>query len=192
MITISTQQNTILVEENILTRISDIFVAANDYGLYDLIKKKLEINISSDNSKIEYNLVVPKAFFDNYPDFQMKLFEKGFTVDIDVDKTHLRSYSYHGFHCIPGINPNKDHFIRFDFEPFKRDYAPVHINTPQQWGDHLVYPDSTNLDISKMNCSIALQVFLRYAKDKDDYPVNQNTNNQYVGMFENGGFRKNG
>lgn len=186
MITISTEQ-TLQVDENILERIREILSASQEYDLLDIVKSKLIINTSSDNTMIEYDLAVPKVFFEEFPHFQMKLFEKGFSRDSALTETHLVSYSYNGFHRIPNVNPSKDHFIRFDFEPFKKNHAPVHINTPQEWGDHLIYPDNTNLDISNMNCATALKVFHRYAKDIDDYPVNQKTNQEYAAMFKKGG-----
>lgn len=177
-------QPTIDVNESILERINSIFKIAEEYGLLELIRKNLIINRSIDNNKIEYTLNVTKAKFDQYPEFQMKLEEKAYADSQDLTITKLQSYSFHGFHL---VNPSK-HFIRFDYEPFKEKYAPVHINADKQkWGDHLVFPDDTNLDISRMSCPIALNVFNRYAKNKEDFPTNRETNQPYVEIIENGG-----
>ncbi|PAQ14735.1 hypothetical protein CD798_09845 [Bacillaceae bacterium SAOS 7] len=186
MISIDTKQ-TIEVVEVIYDRITNIISIAEQYGMKEVIVQNLTINVSKDNSKIEYNLNVKKAKFPDYPLFQMKLNEAAYTTDKGEAVTYLKSYSYQGFH-IENKEDAKKHFIRFDFEPFKKKYAPVHINAPEQeWGDHLTYPDSTNLDISKMSFPIAVEVFHRYAKDKNDYPVNEKTNMHYVEIFENGG-----
>lgn len=175
------------VNEIFTERIDKIFKVASEYGIEEFVKKNLIVSTSQDMSKIEYSMEVSKVEFEQYPFFQMKLNEAAFANANDLSVTYLRSYSYHGFHKKEPKDPEM-HFIRFDFEPFKEKYAPVHINAPEQkWGDHLIYPDSTNLDISKMCCPIAIRIFDRYAKDKDDYPVNQVTNKPYRDIIEVGG-----
>lgn len=161
------------VDEVITERIQHIFEVAKEYGFTELIKEHLTIHSSEGMDKLAYTLNVRHAKFNQYPEFQMKLEEAAFVNADNIAVTNLRSYSYHGFHL---EDPPK-HFIRFDYEPFKEKFAPVHINAyRQKWGDHLVYPDDTNLDISKMSCPVALKVFDRYAKDKDDFPTNEKTN----------------
>lgn len=182
--TINTQP-TIEVNEFITDRIQQILEIAQEYGLEEVIKGNLIVSSSADGSKLEYTLAVPNAKFREYPDFQMKLNEVAYTNSENLSVTHLRSYSYHGFHKKNPKDPSI-HFIRFDFEPFKEKYAPVHINVyKQKWGDHLTFPDSTNLDISKMSCPIAVRVFNRYARDKKDFPVNQENNQPYVEIINN-------
>ncbi|WDF50929.1 hypothetical protein PQ460_00300 [Paenibacillus sp. KACC 21273] len=172
-------QLTIEVNENVYERIKQIFAVAQEYNLTEVVKNNIVIN--SSDEKIYYTLNVSKAEFENYPNFKMKLLESAYSNKENLSITKLKSYSYHAFHS---INPSKE-FIRFDFEPFKQKYAPIHINAnKQRWGDHLVYPDDTNLDISKMSCPIALKIFKRYAKDKDDFPTNQETNEEYVKIIE--------
>ncbi|WP_062199817.1 hypothetical protein [Massilibacterium senegalense] len=178
---------TIEVNELILDRIRNIFEVSIRYGFFEIVKNNIEIYYSEDNQMVSYNLQVPKAKFLEYPFFQMKLNESAFTTNQDLEITNIRSYSYHGFHIEHKDDPKK-HFIRFDFEPVKEKYAPIHINAPKQkWGDHLTYPDGTNLDISKISFQIAIKVFYRYANDKNDYPLNMETNKPYVKIFENGG-----
>jgi hypothetical protein len=176
-------QPSIHVDEVILERIQRIFEVAEEYGLQEIVKKHLIIDSSEDSGQIAYTLNVSKVNFEQYAGFQMKLNEAAYANAEDLSLTKLRSYSYHGFHL---EDPNK-HFIRFDYEPFKEKYAPVHINAyKQKWGDHLVYPDDTNLDISKISCPIALKIFNRYAKDKDDFPTNKDTNQPYVELINSG------
>ncbi|MBE1556532.1 hypothetical protein [Sporosarcina limicola] len=176
-------QSSIDVNEVIIERIQRIFDVAEEYGLLGIVRENLVIHSSEESDKIAYTLDVSKAKFGQYLGFQMKLNEDAFANAKDLSITKLRSYSYHGFHL---ENPNK-HFIRFDYEPFKERYAPVHINAyKQKWGDHLVFPDDTNLDISKMSSPIAMKIFNRYAKDKGDFPTNQETNQPYVEIIKNG------
>lgn len=176
-------QPSIEVNENIFKRIEHILEVAQQYGLLDVVKENLTIHSSEELGEIGYTLDIPKMYFKQYPGFQMKLNESAYASNSNLSITRLQSYSYHGFHL---GNPKVD-FIRFDYEPFKERYAPVHINAyKKKWGDHLVFPDDTNLDISKMSCSIALQIFNRYAKDKNDFPTNQETNQPYVEIIGNG------
>ncbi|QSB12071.1 hypothetical protein JTI58_10890 [Lysinibacillus fusiformis] len=173
--------STVDVSETILDRIKSIKDEYNKYSWEGNLDKDLEINYSED--RIDYILHTPKIFFSENDGFQMKLKEKAFSMLNDFLITKISEYSYHGFH----IENPKNYFIRFDFEPFKENYAPVHINAPKHiWGDHLTYPDSTNLDISKMNCKIALTVFSRFSADKNDYPTNPLTNKPYVEIFAKG------
>lgn len=175
------QVSTIEVSELILDRINSIKEEYNKYNWEKNLNTDLVINYSDE--RIDYILHTPKVFFSNNAEFQMKLKEKAFSMLNDFSGTKISAYSYHGFHI---ENPKK-YYITFDFEPFKVEYAPVHINAPKHiWGDHLTYPDSTNLDISKMNCVIALTVFSRYSENKNDYPTNPLTNKPYVEMFEKG------
>lgn len=175
-------QTSIDVNEVIIERIHRILEVAKEYELQDIVEENLIVHSSEDSSKIAYTLDVSKVKFAQYPDFQMKLKEDAFADTENLSITKIRSYSYHGFH----IEDSKKHFIRFDYEPFKERYAPVHINAYKQtWGDHLVFPDDTNLDISKMCCPIAMKIFNRYAKDRDDFPTNQETNQPYVEIIEN-------
>ncbi|MEH7356800.1 hypothetical protein V7150_25155 [Neobacillus drentensis] len=176
-------QPSIDVNEGIAERIQRIFEVAEEYGMLEIVKENLIINSSEDSSKIAYTLEVSKVKFEQYLGFQMKLNEAAYANAEDFSITKVRSYSYHGFH----LEDPKKHFIRFDYEPFKEKYAPVHINAyKQKWGDHLVFPDDTNLDISKMSCPIAVKIFNRYAKDKEDFPTNQETNEPYVELIKNG------
>ncbi|WP_341960042.1 hypothetical protein NM897_09685 [Planococcus maritimus] len=118
--------------------------------------------------------------FSEYPDFFKKFQEMGFSTTGE-EGVRVRSYSYHGQHK----TNHTENFIRFDFEPLKRKYPPIHINAhPQIWGDHLVYPDDTNLDISKMSCSLSFKIFYRYAKDPRDFPINKETNEPYREFFD--------
>lgn len=176
-------QPSIEVNENIVKRVEDIIEVAQEYGLLDVVTENLEIHSSEEGGGIAYTLNIPKVYFEQYPGFQMKLNEAAYSSNSDLSITNLLSYSYHGFHV---DNPKVD-FIRFDYEPFKEKYAPVHINAyKRKWGDHLEFPDDTNLDISKMSCSIALRIFNRYAQDKNDFPTNQETNQPYVEIIRNG------
>lgn len=177
------RQPSIDVNEIITERIQHILEVAEEYKLQEIVKENLIIHRSEDSSEISYTLDISKVYFEQYPEFQMKLNESAYAKVEDLSITKLRSYSYHGFHL---EDPRKD-FIRFDYEPFKERYAQVHINAyKQRWGDHLVFPDDTNLDISKMSCPIAMKIFNRYAKNKGDFPTNQETNQPYVEIIGNG------
>lgn len=177
------KQVSINIDENIQERIRRILEVAESYGFLEIVKRNLTININEDSSKISYELSLPKLKFDEHPQFQMKILESGLADTQDLSVTKLQRYTYHGFHLIdPTI-----HFIRFDYEPFKKKFAPLHINAEEKiWGDHLVFPDDTNLDISKMSFPIALKVFERYAENKDDFPANQETNQPYVEIINKG------
>lgn len=180
--------DTIKRYKDIAAVISEIQQSLFDYGIENS-SKFFSINYNEDIQKVEYILAYPKAEFPNNQEFQMKLEEKALSdLKKEPNVTEVLCFTYHGFHKDEDSDPNID-FIRFDFEPFKVKYAPIHINTyKKKWGDHLTFPDETNLNVSKTNCPLALKIFHKYAEDKNKNPVDQASNQEYVEMFEEGGY----
>lgn len=171
----------ISINENILVRLDSIVDAANKYGLFPNIKDSINVYSNENQTKISIEIKVEKVFFQQECDFFMKIFEDMYSFEGAEDITIISSYSYQGMYR----DNTKEDYLRFDFEPHKKNYYPIHINcNKDKWGDHLVFPDSTNLDISKMNIGIALKIFKRYSNDRLDFPTNSETNEAYVKMFE--------
>lgn len=110
----------------------------------------------------------------------MRLVEKGKLVN-EFKQLELTKYTYHGNFI---DNPQID-FIRFDFEPTMRNHAPLHVNAHEEsWGDHLTFPDGTNLDITKMNLMKALRVFNHYSENKTSHPLDQTINEPYATIIK--------
>lgn len=170
-----------VIETNVTVwqRVDGILKIASIYSLQDIFRENIKISYSEE--MIKYELEIQKTFFKELDHFQMKFEESGIVKnDSELNFLKIKAYSYHGFY----ISDPQFKFLRFDFEPFKKLHAPIHINTPVIWGDHLTYPDTTNLDISKISPEIALKIFNRYAKNENDYPTNAVTNAEYVSIME--------
>lgn len=163
--------------------INEIIQSCTDYGLEEVVDC-INIDYNTEIEKIGYTFSYPSAKFPCNNNFQMKLKEKAISNMSNLNLTEVSSFSYHGFHKDQNSDPQID-FIRFDFEPFKQKYSPLHINVnKKKWGDHLTFPDETNLDISKMKCRLALKVFSKYAIDKNNNPIDQSNNQEYAELFD--------
>lgn len=156
--------------------INELIELCNIYNLGDL-KDIMKVRHSETKSLLELN--VRDYSFENKEYFKMRLLEK---VDVsNVSFVDILKYTYHGNYT----EEARINFIRFDFEPGTRKYAPLHVNANEEkWGDHLSFPDGTNLDISQMDLKKALKVFSLYSEGKDNYPLDQDTNHEYVDIVK--------
>lgn len=136
----------------------------------------IKVRHNETKSMLEFN--IRSYFFKDKDYFKMRLLEK---VDVsNLSFVDILKYTYQGHY----IDSPRIDFIRFDFEPNTRKYAPLHINANEtEWGDHLSFPDGTNLDIRKMDLEKALKVFELYSDNKNNCPLNQDTNQDYVGIL---------
>lgn len=170
---------------NIFERFSVIKNSLSQIGI-DLNSEGISLDVNEEEGIISYELNLSNVQFPNgKPDsFRMELKELAHTVFTKPTVTNLTEYRFQGKHSVDGKWSKKD-FIAFDFEPFKIRYPKVHINAyKDRWGDHLSYPESTNLNILKMSCPLALKVFELYEKNIEDFPTNIHTNAHYVKLFE--------
>lgn len=148
------------------------------HGLDDPIEHNM-IKIRDDGERILYEFENKNAHFPEKAFFKMRLFEKGSIPNNSI--VDILKYTYHGYYM---DTANTD-FIRFDFEPATRKYAPLHINADRRkWGDHLTFPNGTNLDISKIDLEKALLIFELYSDNKNCFPLDQQNNQSYVNIIE--------
>lgn len=116
--------------------------------------------------------------------FRMDLKESASTKVDNPLVTYIINYRFQGMHKV-NEKWSREDYIAFDYEPNKKKYPKIHINAyKSKWGDHLSYPETTNLNLYKMSCPLAIQVFNIYGKDKDNFPADCQNNTHYVALFE--------
>lgn len=179
-----------LIKENhsIHERFEAIVKIFNNYGLSDVLQDdtKVSFRFNEEEGIFMYFLYLNDVRFKLPQNFRMELNELAYAeiVDIHNSTTRVDKYRFQGMHINPEVRKSKD-YIAFDFEPDKVRYPKVHINADKKtWGDHLTFPDTTNLNINRMSCPLALKVFNKYAQNKNDFPTDQQKNGHYVQVFE--------
>lgn len=178
----------ILLQNHLLMkRIEAIISISKKYALDIVDAIKIEVG---ENGVLSYSLNKENVqFTDCEKDlFRMELKELA-SVSIDSSEdTILDMYTFQGKHSNLETKTWKSNsYIRFDFAPDTVNYPTVHINAyKKKWGNHLSYPESTNLNLSKMSCPLAIEVFRKYALDREVFPTDQkeNRNEEYVKLFE--------
>ena len=111
-------------------------------------------------------------FYENI-DYVIKITEK---PQIKTTKTiFVFKYSYE----IKNINDPND-FVRFDYKPYS-DFPHFHINADEnKWGNHLTYPESTNIDLEKLDCFIALEIFNSFVAHTNEHILDMKKNKRYI------------
>lgn len=162
----------------IKSNLASIGVNLDDY--------KISVDKNPEEGTISYelelnNIQFPKEKIDN---FRMELKELAYTDVTVANVTNIVEYRFQGTHKVEDKWSKKD-YIAFDYEPNKTKYPKIHINAyAKKWGDHLSYPESTNLNLYKMSCPLALKVFEIYGNDINDFPADKENNQHYVKLFE--------
>lgn len=117
--------------------------------------------------KHEYSEYSVKIVENIRPLSDRKIFTQKYTYELSNDK-------------------NEKDLVRFDYYPYIA-YPHLHINAdPDVWGNHLVYPESTNLDLEKMDCFKALNIFQRFVTHPDNHILDQSSNEQYISILNGG------
>lgn len=75
-------------------------------------------------------------------------------------------------------------FVRFDYFNYE-SYPPLHINADEErWGNHLTYPDSTNLDLKKLDSLKALNIFQKCLFNPDCHLLDEENNGIYLSILK--------
>lgn len=171
----------------IIQRFAAIKEIFNIFGLSDVLKSAdVSFRYNEEEGIFMYLLNLNNLHFESSENFRMELNEIAYVESEDLQNniTKIDKYRFQSLHIDGNKKKNKD-YIAFDFEPDKVKYPKIHINADKNtWGDHLTFPETTNLNINKMSCPLAMKVFDTYSKEKDDFPTNQETNSHYVKIFE--------
>lgn len=78
---------------------------------------------------------------------------------------------------------NLSDFIRFDFKYYS-NYPNFHINADKnKWGDHLTYPETTNINLENLDCIKTLNIFQKYVKNPHIHILDQNNNSKYLDIL---------
>lgn len=124
--------------------VKKLTIICNTYNIGDP-KELIIVRHSETKSMLEFN--VRSCFFEDKDYFRMRLLEKAEVSNLSI--VDILKYTYQGHY----IESPRIDFIRFDFEPNTRKYARLHVNAnEEEWGDHLSFPDGTNLDIRNHTC----------------------------------------
>lgn len=71
-------------------------------------------------------------------------------------------------------------FVRFDYKPYD-DFPHFHINSDEEkWGNHLTYPDSTNIDLERLDCFKAINIFNSFVAHPDEHILDKTKNGRYL------------
>ncbi|WEA14143.1 MULTISPECIES: hypothetical protein [Lactococcus] len=86
-----------------------------------------------------------------------------------------KKYSYE----IRNIENIRD-FVRFDYKPYD-NFPHFHINSDEEtWGNHLVYPESTNIKLECLNCFKAINIFNAFVAHPNEHILDQSKNERYI------------
>lgn len=114
-----------------------------------------------------------------YSDYSVRIIEN--IKPLTENKIYTQKYSYE----LNNEKENQD-IVRFDYYPYQ-DFPHLHINAnPEIWGNHLTYPESTNIDLEKLDCFKALNVFQRYVANPEKHILDTHNNRQYVDIINGG------
>lgn len=70
--------------------------------------------------------------------------------------------------------------IRFDYKYYDV-YPSHHINAIESiWGNHLTFPEKTNIDLNKIDCFNAIDIFCAYLKHPTEHILDKDNNKRYL------------
>lgn len=162
------------------------------YTIVKLIQERLSSNSIDDCIDIEYanksNKRVVTSVTIKISDKKFKNFEQSdYTIKISekirpkTSKTiQAGKYSYEIKN-----SKNINDFVRFDYKPYDM-YPDYHINSDESvWGNHLTYPESTNLNLEKLDCFKAINIFNAFVAHPEDHILDKTKNDRYKRIIEN-------
>ncbi|PRT72681.1 hypothetical protein C6A27_01140 [Streptococcus anginosus] len=90
-------------------------------------------------------------------------------------KIFVKKYSYE----IKNLENTRD-FVRFDYKPYP-NFPHFHINADENlWGNHLTYPDKTNINLENLDCFIALEIFNSFVAHPTEHILDKENNQRYL------------
>lgn len=142
------------------------------------IEKWIKVKYKKRNSRVVLSSVVlniDMGKFKNYENSNYSINIKEIIYPKTEDKVFTLKYSYE-------IRNSKDlsDFVRFDYKP-SNDFPDLHINSDEnKWGNHLTYPDSTNIDLEKLDCIKAINIFNAFVAHPDEHILDKDKNERYL------------
>ncbi|MBO0445544.1 hypothetical protein JZO78_04240 [Enterococcus ureilyticus] len=113
--------------------------------------------------------------------YKVNIKEKVIPIGDSNSNIFTKKYTYEIFN----ENDETD-YVRFDYMPYPT-FPHLHINAyEQKWGNHLTYPESTNLDLVKLDVIKALNIFQKYCHNPEDHILDQDKNAKYVSIINGG------
>ena len=138
----------------------------------------VEVIISTKNEK-KYvqavNVKIKDRRFKHYEDsdYTIKIVEN--PIVKTKNTITVNKYSYE----IKSVT-NPDDFVRFDYYPYS-DFPHFHINADEKtWGNHLTYPDKTNINLEMLDCFIALEIFNAFVAHPEEHILDMDNNQRYI------------
>ncbi|MDS1011949.1 MULTISPECIES: hypothetical protein [Lactococcus] len=118
--------------------------------------------------------IIDKSF-KNYGDSNYVIKIQETTIPKTQNSIITNKYSYE----IRNTTDPSD-FVRFDYKPYK-DFPHFHINSDEEkWGNHLTYPDSTNIDLERLDCFKAINIFNSFVAHPDEHILDKTKNERYL------------
>ncbi|EGO6511691.1 hypothetical protein G7640_002076, partial [Enterococcus faecalis] len=97
------------------------------------------------------------------------------------NRIFTKKYSYE----VANDNDLKD-TVRFDYQIYA-DFPHLHINADEDtWGNHLTYPDKTNLNLEQLDVIKALNIFQKFIANPDIHILDTENNQPYVSILNGG------
>lgn len=141
----------------------------------------VDIDFTMINGRPRINYVavnIQKQKYHSVPtsEYSINIKEKVYPFDENNVFTHKFKYE------IKNDNDIND-FVRFDFFNYD-EYPPLHINACEEiWGNHLTYPDTTNLNLQNLDSFKAMSMFEKFIHHPDDHLLNEEKNAMYVSII---------
>lgn len=117
--------------------------------------------------------------FKSYPtsDYSVKVKEK--VYPLDEDHSYTKKFSYE-------LSNDEDlnDFVRFDFYSYD-NFPALHINAYEDsWGNHLTYPETTNINLECLDSLKALSLFEKFIHHPEEHILDQEHNEAYINIVE--------
>lgn len=180
---INNSEPIIKTNHSLLERYIAITSVFSEYKLHS--PSEIVLDVNEEEGTISYEFGMHQLQFADLTEdtFQMSLKESALCRVSEPSTTKIYIYRFEGRHRNYNNWKGKN-FIAFDFEPYKINHPKIHINADKKtWGDHLSYPETTNLNLYKMSCPLAIRTFRMYACDVNRFPANKDDNAEYTELF---------
>lgn len=117
----------------------------------------------------------------NYEHSNYSVSAKEKIYPLGKNRIFTKKYSYE----VANDNDLKD-TVRFDYQIYA-DFPHLHINADEDtWGNHLTYPDKTNLNLEQLDVIKALNIFQKFIANPDIHILDTENNQPYVSILNGG------
>ncbi|MDT2818063.1 hypothetical protein P7H55_09445 [Vagococcus lutrae] len=117
--------------------------------------------------------------FNGYEDSEYSVTIKEKVTPIGSTKVYTKKYTYELTN-----DENMEDLVRFDYFPYS-NFPHFHINAnEEEWGNHLTFPETTNLNLEKLDVIKALNIFQKYVADPSQHILDKSVNEKYVSVLE--------